>query len=44
MTASKDEKKTPKPAPPVSELLPIKGPLGRIFGGLNTVLKLFRKG
>ena len=43
MTASKDEKKTPKPAPPVSELLPIGGALGRLFDGLNTVLGLFRK-
>lgn len=44
MAASKDKKPTPKPAHPVSEMLPIGGALGRLFSGLNTVLKLFRKG
>lgn len=34
----------PKPStPPVAELLPINGVLGKLFGGLNTVLGLFRK-
>jgi len=43
MTSSK-KKPAPKPAKStVSELLPVGGALGRLFGGLNTVLGLFRK-
>jgi len=38
------KKPAPKPTPsPVSELLPIKGALGKLFSGLNTVLGVFRK-
>jgi hypothetical protein len=44
MTSNSSKKPTPKPTPsPVSELLPIGGALSKLFGGLNTILGLFRK-
>ena len=35
--------KKKKEASPVSELLPIKGGIGKLFDGLNTILGLFKK-
>lgn len=37
-----NNKKKTEPSP-VSELLPIKGGVGKIFDGLNIILGLFRK-
>ena len=44
MTSSNSKKPTPKPTKStVSELLPVGGVLGKLFGRLNTVLGVFRK-
>ena len=41
MTANKTTPK--KPASPVSELLPIRGGIGKLLGGLSAILGLFKK-